>query len=64
LTLAAYVSKDGLAGHKWKEAMQTLYDSVQGNTRAKKWECVGRGGGRVWGTFGIALEMKMRKISN
>jgi hypothetical protein len=28
------------------------------NTRAKKWEWVGRGVvGRVWGTFGIALEM-------
>jgi len=38
--------------------MQTLYVSVQGNTRAKKWEWVGRGvKGRVWGTFGIALEM-------
>jgi hypothetical protein len=25
---------------------------------SKKWEWVGRGvGGRVWGTFGIALEM-------
>jgi hypothetical protein len=31
---------------------------VQGNASAKKWEWVGRGvGGRVWGTFGIALEM-------
>jgi hypothetical protein len=39
--------------------MQTLYASVQGNTRAKKWEWVGGGvgGGGVWGTFGIALEM-------
>jgi hypothetical protein len=38
--------------------MQTLYAPVQGNARAKKWEWVGRGvGGRVWGTFGIALEM-------
>jgi hypothetical protein len=45
--------------------MQTLYAPVQGNARAKKWEWVGRGvGGKVWGTFGIALEMKMRKISN
>jgi hypothetical protein len=38
--------------------LQTLYASVQGNARAKKWEWVGRGvGGRVWGTFGIAFEM-------
>jgi hypothetical protein len=34
---------------------QTVYASVQGNARAKK---MGREvGGRVWGTFGIALEM-------
>jgi hypothetical protein len=38
--------------------MQTLYAPVQGNARAKKWEWVGRGvEGRVWRTFGIALEM-------
>jgi hypothetical protein len=38
--------------------LQTLYAPVQGNARAKKWAWVGRGmGGRVWGTFGIALEM-------
>jgi hypothetical protein len=45
--------------------MQTLYAKEQQNTRAKKWEWVGRGvGGSVWGTFGIALKMKMRKIPN
>jgi hypothetical protein len=47
--LAAYVSKDGLVGHHWKERpirTQTLYAPVQGNARAKKWEWVGRG---VWG---------------
>jgi hypothetical protein len=57
LTLAAYVSKDDLVGHHWKERpiRQTLYAPVQGNARAKKWEWVGRG---VWGgTFGIALEV-------
>ena len=37
---------------------QTLYAPVQGKARAKKWEWVGRGvEERVWGTFGIALEM-------
>jgi hypothetical protein len=53
LTLAAYVSKDGLVGHHWKE-MQTLYASVRGNARAKKWEWVGRGfgGGGGLGDFG------------
>jgi hypothetical protein len=45
--------------------VHTLYASVQGNAKAKKWEWVGRGvGGRIWGTFGIALEMQMRKIPN
>jgi hypothetical protein len=45
---------------------QTLYVPVQGNARAKKREWVGRGvgWGRVWGTFGIALEMYLRKIRN
>jgi hypothetical protein len=60
VSLAAYVSEDGLVGHQWRGplVMQTLHASVQGNARAKKWEWVGRGvGGRVWGTFGIALEM-------
>jgi hypothetical protein len=46
--------------------LQTLYASVQGNARAKKWEWMGREvcvvGGRVWGTFGIAFEMEMKKI--
>jgi hypothetical protein len=43
--------------------VQTLYASVQGNARAKKWEWVGGGvgGGGMWGsrwgTSGIALEM-------
>jgi hypothetical protein len=45
--------------------LQTLYAPVQGNARAKKGEWVGRGvGEKVWWTFGIALEMKMRKIPN
>jgi hypothetical protein len=46
--------------------LQTLYASVQGKARAKKWECVGRGvgGWGVQGTFGIALEMEMKKIPN
>ena len=49
--------------------MQTLYAPVQGNTRAKKWEWGGRGArqggaGRVYGTFGIAFEMQIKKISS
>jgi hypothetical protein len=56
LTLAAYVSGDGLAAISGKRGpldLQTLYAPVQGNARTKKWEWVGR----VWGTFGIALEI-------
>ena len=39
LTLAAYVSKDGLVGHHWKErpiGQQTLYAPVQGNPGPKR----------------------------
>jgi hypothetical protein len=61
LSLAAYVSKDGIVGHHWKEkpiGRANFICPVQGYTRAKKWEWVGSGVvGRVWGTFGIALEM-------
>ena len=56
LTLAAYVSKDGLVGYHWKERPIGLAP-VLGNARARKWEWVGRGVRGVWGTFGIALEM-------
>jgi hypothetical protein len=56
LTLAAYVSKDGLVAITGKRGpldLQTLYAPVQGNARAKKWEWVGRGGGGVyWELFG------------
>ena len=42
--------------------MQTLYASVQGNARAKKWELVGRGvgGERVgdfWDSIGNVIEI-------
>jgi hypothetical protein len=44
MSLAAYVSEDGLVGHHWKRGpLETLYASVQGNVRVKKWEWVGRG---------------------
>jgi hypothetical protein len=57
LTLAAYISKDGLVGHYWKErpiGLANLYAPVQGNTRAKKGECVGRGVG-VGGYGGLLV---------
>jgi hypothetical protein len=37
----------------------------RGTPGPKKWEWVGREvWGKVWGTFGIALEMYLRKICN
>jgi hypothetical protein len=60
-TLAAYVSKDGLVGHHCKErpiGHTNFICPSTGNARAKKGEWVVREvGGRVWGTFGIALEI-------
>ena len=50
LSLAAYVSKDCLVGYHCKErpiGLANLYAPVQGNARAKKGECVGRGLGGV-----------------
>ena len=54
MSLATYVSEDGLAGHQWKEwpiGRATLYASVQGNARAKKWDWLGEweeGMGDFW----------------
>ena len=60
MSLAAFVVEDGLVGHHWEERPLGLANFIclsTGEHRAKKWEWVGRGGGRVWETFGIALEM-------
>jgi hypothetical protein len=64
MSLAAYVAEDGLVSHHWKRGplvKQTLYAPVHGKARAKKWECVGTGGGCVGGEdigdFQIAFEM-------
>jgi hypothetical protein len=61
LTLAAYVSKDGLVGHHWKERPIGQANFIcpstverQGQKNGNGW--VGEWEG-VWGTFGIALEM-------
>jgi hypothetical protein len=69
LNLAAYVSKDGLVGHHWKERPigQTNFicpSTVehQGQKNENGW--VGKWGGEGMGTFGIALEMSLRKIRN
>jgi hypothetical protein len=60
LTLAAYVSKDGLVGHHWKERPIGLANFICPSTGERQGQKVGGGegmGGRGWGTFGIALEM-------
>jgi hypothetical protein len=61
LTLAAYVAEDGLVGHHWKErpiGHTNFICPSTGERQGQKWEWVGRGvGGKVWGTFGIALGM-------
>jgi hypothetical protein len=54
VSLAAYVAEDGLAaiiGKRGPLVLQTLYASVQGNARAKKWERVGRRVGGCMGDF-------------
>jgi hypothetical protein len=61
LSLAAYVSKDGLVGHHCKERPIGLANFIcpsTGEHQGQKGGVVGRGlGGWVWGTFGIALKM-------
>jgi hypothetical protein len=60
VSLAACVLEDGLVGHQRKErplVMQTLYASVQGNARAKKWERVGERVGYFWDSIGNVNEI-------
>jgi hypothetical protein len=68
VSLAAYVSEDGLVGHQWKERPIGCADFICLCAEERQgWE-VGVGGwgsgGRVWGTFAIALEMWMKKAPN
>jgi hypothetical protein len=60
VSLAAYVTEDGLVGHQWEErplVLQRSYAPVQGNARARKWEWVGRGAelGEGIGGFGDSI---------
>jgi hypothetical protein len=60
LTLAAYVSKDGLVGHQWKERLIGQANFICPSTGEHQGQKMGAGvgvGERVRGTFGIALEM-------
>jgi hypothetical protein len=58
VSLAACVSEDGLVGHQWKERPLGRANFICLSTGERQGQEVGVGGwGRVWGTFGIALEM-------
>jgi hypothetical protein len=60
VSLAAYVSEDGLVGHQWKERPIGCADFICLSTEERQAQEVGVGGegsGGVWGTFGTALEM-------
>jgi hypothetical protein len=49
MSLAAYVSEDGLVGHHWEKrplALRRLYAPVEGNARVRKQEWVGWGAGQ------------------
>ena len=69
MSLAAYVTEDGLGGHHWEERSLGIANFICPNTgdaRDKKQEWVGRGAG--WregiGTLWIAFDMYIKKISN
>jgi hypothetical protein len=58
----AYVSEDVLVGHQWKERPNGRANFICPSTGERQGQEVGAGGcgsgcGRVWGTFGISLEM-------
>jgi hypothetical protein len=61
MSLAAYVSVDGLVGHHWKERPLGLANFICLSTRERQGQELGVGaygsGGKSMGTFGIALEM-------
>jgi hypothetical protein len=62
MSLAAYVAEDGLVGHQWKERPIAPANFICLSTGERQGQEVGvrgygSGCGRVWATFGIALEM-------
>jgi hypothetical protein len=59
MSLASYISEDGLVSHQWKERPIGCANFITGECQGQE---VGVGGwgsgwGRVWGIFVIALEM-------
>ena len=58
MSLATYVSEDGLVGHQWKERPIGCANFICLSTGECQGQEVGMGGWvSGWGTFGIALEM-------
>jgi hypothetical protein len=65
MSLAAYVSEDGLVGHQWKERPIGRANFIclsTGNARAKKWEwgvreSVGERVGDFWDNIGNVNEI-------
>jgi hypothetical protein len=62
MSLAAYVSEDGLVGHQWKERPIGCANFICPSTRERQGQKVGVGGwgsrwGSLWGTFVIALQV-------
>jgi hypothetical protein len=62
VSLAAYVSENGLVGHHWKERSIGIANFLCLSTGERQGQEVGVEGvgeweGRVWGTFGVASEM-------
>jgi hypothetical protein len=55
VSLAAYISEDGLVCNQWKERpigpANFIYLRTGGNARAKKWEWEGEGWGERVGDF-------------
>jgi hypothetical protein len=46
VSLISHVAEDGVVGDQWEErplGLRISYASVQGNARARKWECM------LWG---------------
>jgi hypothetical protein len=70
MSLAAYVAEDGLVSHQWKERPIGCANFICLSTGEHQCQRSGSGwvgewgGGRAWGTFGIALEILMKKIPN
>jgi hypothetical protein len=65
LTLAAYVSKDGLVGHHWKERptghtnfICPQYRGTPGPKIGNRWvgKCGGEGMGDFWDSIGNVIE--------